>query len=192
MLRCEVDACTRTTEANENEQDSADDLADAFDSLSVSGTTCYSSSSIQSTASTAVDSPDTDIKIVRAGAEVSQASLVKIKTRSVKNLKYFNWSSAYMQLFLGQTPTLLMGVHQAGTFFELHECKMDSEVMGEGKRKAQYALKRLRRLLDEIHYIVMHHDMIGRLSLVCQGGGLKIYERGSTDSFLPEDILARF
>ena len=56
----------------------------------------------------------------------------------------------------------------------------------------QQALKKLRRLLDEIQFIVMHHDTVGRLSLVCQGGELKIYERKSSDSFLPDEILSRF
>ncbi|KAI0088709.1 hypothetical protein BDY19DRAFT_890744 [Irpex rosettiformis] len=191
VVRCEVDACI-DLEKDEDSQSlsietrgsnntsppkavSADDLADALSSLSVT-----SSSTPQ------------DVKIVDGGAVVPQSSLVKIKTRSMRNVETFDWSAAYLQLFLGQTYNLYLGVHQRGTFNEVREVNLETPEFQEAAKDMQPVLKKLGRLLDEILYIAIEYGHKGRLSVVCRAGQLKVYERKDEASFLPKDVLARF
>lgn len=54
-------------------------------------------------------------------------------------------------------------------------------------------MKRLRRALGLIQDVVFKYGQRGRLSLVCVGGTLKVYERMSKDStFLPDEHMQRF
>ena len=165
MLRCEVDACFAIDPASQAKQcdiegsnsNNADDLADAFSALRVS------SQEAQSAPTPTSDTPYNKIKVIKGGIEVPQSSLIKIKTRSARNVETFDWTAAYIQLFIGQTPNLFTGVHRAGTFYDIHKNTMDSPELVAASKAAQTALKKLRRLLDEICYIVMHHDTTGRL-----------------------------
>lgn len=197
MLRCEVDACFAVEAASQASQsdikgsksNTADDLADAFSALKV---TIQEDSDQSTSASPLPDHSRNDVVVIKGGVEVPQSSLIKIKTRSARNAETFDWTAAYIQLFIGQTSNLFTGIHRSGTFNEIQQKQLDSPEFGAASKRAQGALKKLRRLLDEICYIVMHHDTTGRLSLVCQRDELKIYERASQDSILPDDILERF
>ena len=193
VLRCEVDAYIeddvgeeklastegeRPTDVSQAEDVSADDLADALSSLNVSASEVP---------------PDSQyIKIISGGVKVPQASLMKIKTRSVRNVETFDWSAAYLQLFLGQTHNLYLGVHQRGTFSEVRKLNLETPEFQGAAKDMQPVLKKLGRLLDEILYIATDHGHEGRLSVVCQAQQLKIYKRLDKESFLPEDVLKRF
>lgn len=196
-MRCEVDAyipgeseqdaehspaeaaeASSPSSASRADDVSPDDLADVLSSLSVS------SSETSSTAK--------DVKIVEGGIVIPQTSLIKVKTRSKKNAQTFGWAGAYTQLFLGQTYSLYLGIHQGGTFDEVRKVSFETPEFKEAARSMQPVLKKLGRLLDEILYVVMEYGHKGRLSVVCKAGQMKVYERVSQDSFLPEDVLARF
>ncbi len=192
-MRCEVDACipgeleqdaehspveAETSSPPSADDVSPDDLADALSSLSVS------SSETPSTAK--------DVKIVQGGTVLPQTSLIKVKTRSKKNAQNFGWAGAYTQLFLGQTYSLYLGIHQGGIFDEVRKVSFETPEFKEAAKSMQPVLKKLGRLLDEILYVVMEYGHKGRLSVVCKAGRMKVYERVSQDSFLPEDVLARF
>ncbi|KAI0698101.1 hypothetical protein BC835DRAFT_684939 [Cytidiella melzeri] len=194
VVRCEVDACLlpdagalpRSTSYDPEaaikpspRTVSADDLADAFSSLDVAATS----------------SPPTmqDVNVVKGGTVVPQSSLIKIKTRSMRNVETFDWESAYLQLFLGQTCNLYLGVHQKGRFEEVRKTAFDSPELKEAAKNTRPVLKKLGRLLDEILYIAIDYGNKGRLSVVCKSGQLKVYERkGEEDFLLPEDVLKRF
>jgi len=70
--------------------------------------------------------------------------------------------------------------------------KLGSSELKDIENTTQMALWKLRQALGTIKDTVMEHGKSGRLSLVCQGGELKLYERSSQVSCLPEDILNKF
>jgi hypothetical protein len=188
VVRCEVDACSHPGEAgtsilssNSKQKKpaaSVDDLADALSSLAVA----------------TPESPptDSDVTVIKGGSEVPQPSLIKIKSRSARNVVTFDWDAAYLQLFLGQTYNLHLGVHQRGTFESIRKANFESAEMQQAAKRVQPVLKMLGRLLDEILYIAIEYGQKGRLSLVCKSGQLTVHERKDEASFLPDDILERF
>lgn len=132
------------------------------------------------------------INIIRAGTVAPQSSLVKVKTRSLRNYALFKWAQAYPQLLLGQTKTVMIGVHSAGVFSETHTVELDSPKLEEVARSVQPGLRKLRRLLGELQDRVMERGKEARLSLVCRDGVLQLMERSSGRPLLPQEILERF
>ncbi|KAI0345468.1 hypothetical protein BDW22DRAFT_1342836 [Trametopsis cervina] len=84
------------------------------------------------------------------------------------------------------------GIHQRGDFNEVRKIDFEAAGMKAAAEAAQPVLKKLGRLLDEILYIVLEHGQEGRFSVVCRGGELKMYQRKDEETFIPDDILARF
>lgn len=161
--------------------DPLDDLTGAISALKLS----------KPTSSDDTASPD-GLRIIRAGTVVPQSALLKIKTRSERNIGNFNWDSVYPQLFIGQTRTHMIGVHRRGSFYEVQRKTLDDPELRDVAKKAQAGLKKLRHALEEIHTFIMAQGKQARLSLVCTDGSLKVMERKSADSFVPADILRRF
>jgi len=110
IVRFEVDAClpTETTDTKYKASASAtvDDLADALGSIDIS--------------SSAASSP-TMVNIIRAGTQVPQESLLEVTSRSVHFVNQLDWNELYPQLAISQTSAVRLGVHERGTFKELHE-----------------------------------------------------------------------
>lgn len=134
-----------------------------------------------------------ELKIVWGGREVEQTSIIEMKTRSEKSVANFDWEDTYPQLYLSQTKHLYLGVHQTGTFLQLR--KEDASAngsLGQVAKNAQPGLQKLRKALEFIQVLVKEHGLEGRISLVCKSGTLKIYERSSKDSCLPDQFLALF
>lgn len=189
LLRYEVDACLPSAipptnvKSKELEDPTEDDLVNALASLSVTGQTYKGHSA---------DRLHDDVDVMRGGVEIPQSSLIKIKSRSARNVSKFDWTAAYIQLFLGQTPNLFIGIHRAGMFYDVQKSTMESAEMKVASETAQPALKKLRTLLEDIVFIALRHNTTGRLSLICKDEQLMIYERKSQSSFLPEEILDRF
>ena len=132
------------------------------------------------------------LRVIRAGTEIPQRALVKIKTRSRLNIDNLDWGVIYPQLFIGQTPTLKIGVHQRGEFYEVREEKLDAPKREEVARETQTALKKLWTILKELHNLAMAQGKEGRINVVSKGGVLQVVQRESTESFIPEDLLSRF
>lgn len=59
-------------------------------------------------------------------------------------------------------------------------------------QNAQAGFKKLKVLLNAIQEIVRKYGMNGRISLVCQGKELGVYQREKSDSCLPKYALALF
>ena len=190
VLRFEVDAydptlCDIAPEEGYDAEtsDTWDDLTNAVSSLSVGPEASSPASTDEDTAT---------LHVIRAGAEVPQSALVKIKTRSMRNIQNLDWDAIYPQLYIGQTPTLKIGVHQKGRFEEVQTKKLDAPELKEVAREAQTAMKKLWSALKELHNLAMAHGRKARISVVCRDGVLQVMERESTDSFLPEHVLKRF
>ncbi|KAI0365689.1 hypothetical protein BV20DRAFT_1027527 [Pilatotrama ljubarskyi] len=199
VVRFEVDACTaqprpaassprtstapritgsRTTTGAPN----IDSLADALAGLGVSTSTSNTSTSIDT------------ISVIRAGSQVPQSTIVELVTRSKKYVDQFDWAEKYPQLLLSSTPHLFLGVHDRGTFERVKKHALGSAEMRhvETDLRMQRAFGQLVAVLRSIQELVKEHGQRGRLSLVCQDGVLKVYERTSDAGCLTEDELARF
>ncbi|KAG6829788.1 hypothetical protein H0H92_003443 [Tricholoma furcatifolium] len=194
VVRFEVDACISAASPNpvsspsRTAQDNLDDIINSLSSISIS------------TAGATKPAPATskfhDISIVCEGSipVVPQSTIIELTTRSTKNAPNLDWKESYPQLFLSQTGHHFLGVHERGLFYRVDKRKLESPELREAAslEKFQEDLKKLRHLLDVIREIVAEHGERGRLSLVCRAGTLKVYERTSQASCLPDDVLKLF
>ena len=184
----DVKAADSTTAADRvaapSASDPLDELTNALGSLTVDPTTARTTAASTATIPT--------LHVIHAGQVVPQKALIKLKTRSQINVANFDWHNAYPQLFFGGCPTLHIGVHKRGTFYEVRKKHLDDADLRGVARDAQSALKRLREALGEVHNFAMANGKEARRSLVCRGGNLQVMQRESADSFLPDDILRRF
>ena len=162
--------------------DSVQDLTDVVSSMSMSTPLVLASKS----------SEKTKLHVIRAGIEVPQGALVKIKTRSKRNIQNLDWDAIYPQLYIGQTPTLKIGVHQRGRFEEVQTKTLDSPELKEVARETETGMKKLWSVLKELHNLVMANGKDARISVISKDGALQVLNRESLDSFLPEHTLSRF
>jgi len=193
VVRFEVDAwlpsdhpgpkATRDSRAVDDDDDEA--LLGALSGLSI-GT------SSQSAAASPSPLTSDDLKIFRAGAQVSQSNLLEMTTRSEISAANFDWGDAYPQLYFSQTPHHYLAVHRSGTFFSIAKRKIGKNDLVAIESKAQTGFRKLRKLLGDIQTTVKEGGTSRRINLVCQDGVLKVHERNSKESFLPEDSLALF
>lgn len=183
VVRFEVDACIPpSTKPKGTSPSDIDALADALFNTSLSSTPEVSSTT----------EDKYGLCIRRGGILVDQDNIAELTTISTKRRGLFNWSETYPQLFLSQTPYHFLGIHDRGRFETIEKRQLGSGVLRSIEQSLQGVLWQLRLLLDVIKELVVKHGKSGRLSLVCQGGELKVYKRSNEDSCLPEDILARF
>jgi hypothetical protein len=185
VVRFEVDACIPPTARNNQAtpKPSVDALADTLANVSLS-----------SAPSTKVQTIEDDygLRIRQAGSYVPQSNIVELATISTWRRAQYDWSEAYPQLFLSQTPHHFLAVHHKGRFNTVEKRKLGSPALKDAENAAQTRLWQLRQALDIIKDIVVERGKSGRLSLVCQEGEMKVYERSSDMSCLPDDILKKF
>ncbi|KAI0329008.1 hypothetical protein GY45DRAFT_1280600 [Cubamyces sp. BRFM 1775] len=197
IVRFEVDACTaaldplgstsqRTKTSRVSHETSVDELADALTGLGVSSSESRNASS---------DGPPS-ITVITAGSQVAQSSVVELVTRSERNVDQFDWNEQYPQLLLSDTPHLFLGVHNRGTFQRIKKHALGSSELQQVETDAalQKTFRQLVAILRSIQQIVKTHGDRGRLSLVCEGGVLQVYERidNSDSGRLSDSDLARF
>lgn len=196
VLRFEVDACIpsettavaprpKTPSAKVPSSNDVDDLASALSSVTLQ-TSESSSASLKPTKRPV-------ITVISGGSYIPQSSIVELTTRSERNASTFDWKESYPQLFLSQTPHHFLGIHQRGRFTAVNKRKLDSpELKKIATDYIQGDMKKLRHVLSVIKELAVKHGERGRLSLVCRGGELMVYERVSQDSCLPDEFLQRF
>ncbi|KAG6890589.1 hypothetical protein C0992_000407 [Termitomyces sp. T32_za158] len=192
VVRFEVDACIVSPQASQS-QSTASSSGDDVDDISGA----LSGVSLQRVAppySNATEGSETfpTINVIPGGSVVSQSSIIELTTRSKKSASDFKWIEYYPQLFFSQTPHYFMAVHEGGRFQCVIKRKLESPEVKETAQKFQEDLKKLRRLLDQIRELVKEHGERGRLSLVCQEGELKVFERTNQASYLPDEALKLF
>ena len=198
VVRCEVDAYLAPEKTNGESGDTseaeADDPGEALTSALAS--LSLSSSSSSSPTSSAPANPITSQKhgltVIKAGTEVPQASLTKIKSRSEQSMASLRWYEVYPQLLLGQTFHAMIGVHLKGEFLKVQHVELGSPELEEVARSVQPGLRKLRYLLEEIQNAVMERGKDVKLSLVCRQGMLVLLKRTSSNSLLPSEVLERF
>lgn len=129
------------------------------------------------------------VAVIRAGARVPQSHLIELKTCSGSGK---DWSKTYPQLFLSQTPHVYYGNHRGGNFSEIKKFTLGAPHLEPIDRNAQDGFKKLNVLLMTIQGVVGRYGTDGRISLVCQGRELGVYQRLTSGSFLPKYALALF
>ncbi|KAH9850133.1 hypothetical protein C2E23DRAFT_735705 [Lenzites betulinus] len=139
--------------------------------------------------------PKQDLKVIRAGTLLPQSMMLELATRSKMFLDRTNAEDTFLQLFLTQSPVNIVAVHSRGLFDRIILQELASPELANFNECAdiQRSLAQLVALLREIQGIVQEHGQAGRLSLVCEKGQLRVYNRvaGDDDPVLARD-LARF
>ncbi|KAF7365701.1 hypothetical protein MVEN_00443800 [Mycena venus] len=183
VVRFEVDACISTSAqvSGTKKKVEIDDLADKL-----AGT------SLAAKSSTSPSTSSHGLTVLNGGTVVPHSSIVELTTRSEQNAAQFDWDDAYPQLFFSRTPHHFLAVHNRGRFVEVNKRELVSPELQAVERKMQPNLKKLRAALDLIKDIVLRHGQRGRLTLVCRGGKLEVFERTSKVSCLPDEVMARF
>ena len=129
------------------------------------------------------------VKVIRGGSsDVPQTHLLEIKTHGGT---YFNWERAYPQLYLSQTPNVYHAFHKRGRFTSVEKFALGQSELAELERAGQVEFKKLRKLLGVIQSLVLKYGAT-RISLVCVGNTLSIYQIPPGERCLPEDALALF
>lgn len=186
VVRFEVDACIPPSNPKVKVGSKAastanvDDLVDALAGVS-----------LKSNSSPALED-EYGLCIRQAGSHLPQSNIVELATISSWRQDQFDWAETYPQLFLSQTPHHFLAVHERGRFTTIVKRRLGSPELKEIEKKTQNAFWKLWRVLKVIKDVVVKDGRDGRLSLLCQNGELKVYERTSKDSCLPETIMKKF
>ena len=186
VVRFEVDACLEALpkRAPTSGRATVDDMIGQLGSLSLSHTSA--SAALTDT------SKGNYIDIISAGQLVPQNGILEMTTRSERNALTYDWKENYPQLFLSQTPHHFLAIHRAGTFSRIEKRQLNDSELKERHTQNESGFKRLHSLLVAIQELVVGHGKRGRLTLVCKDGLLKVYERKSEESFLPDEVMERF
>ncbi|ETW82298.1 hypothetical protein HETIRDRAFT_168757 [Heterobasidion irregulare TC 32-1] len=197
VVRCEVDACLLSVTPNRGtspvtQSSDPDDLTEALAGLNITTNPPATPAGVLSSPSMAFLEGSLPLRIIRAGAAQLQESIIELTTRSEDYTQNLDWAEVFPQLYLSQTPHLYVGVHSVGRFFDVRKQSLDSLEMISQREKAETSLRKLGNALRMIQKIVVKHGRAGRLSLVCEKGTLRAYERVSTQSCLPAEVIQRF
>lgn len=129
------------------------------------------------------------LAVIRAGFLVPQSHLIELKTYSRSGKA---WSNSYPQLFLSQTPHIYYGAHRNGKFSEIKKYTLGEPHLEVIDQDAQVGFKKLKLALTTIQELVRKYGTDGRISLVCSGKELGVYQREDAGSCLPKHALALF
>ncbi|KAJ6555034.1 hypothetical protein DFH09DRAFT_577992 [Mycena vulgaris] len=182
VVRFEVDACIPSAAKPSKPVQNIDDLADSLSGITLGAPTKAAPAS----------KTRNGLTVIAGGAPVPHTAIVELTTRAERRAAEYDWTEAYPQLFFSQTPHHFLAVHNRGRFAEVQKRKLGAPELRAVERTLQPSLKKLRAALDVIKALVVKHGQRGRLTLVCQGGKLQVFERESNASCLPDDMIARF
>jgi hypothetical protein len=185
VVRFEVDACIPTAakpSAARGRVESIDDLADSLARINIS----------QRSSATPASKSIHGLTVIDGGTVVPHSSIVELTTRTERREAEFDWNEAYPQLFFSQTPHHFLAVHNRGRFSAVNKRKLTSSELRAVEQQIQPDLKKLRAALDLIKEIVVKHGQRGRLTLVYRDGTLQVFERVSSASCLPDEVMAKF
>ncbi|KAH9943639.1 hypothetical protein B0H21DRAFT_823623 [Amylocystis lapponica] len=181
VLRHEVHACLPSPPHAAAASTDTDELAQLVSGLNVTssqGPTGHGSGA--------------ELEVIHAGSEVPQSKLVMFNTRSKRTVDQFDLDDLYRSLYLAQTPIHFLAVHDRGNFETVTKRMLGDPEFETVARNAQMGFSKLRRVLQEIQELVVKHGQRGRLTLVCQDGAVRVFERSSQTSCLPESVFERF
>jgi len=180
VVSYEVDACIATTTPN---------TARTSVGAPVQSSRSHPSNR-SATGATGASKSGKSLKIIRAGFEVPQTSLLELKS-STK----ISWTETYPQLYLGQIPYLYHGIHNHGKVRQIMLRARTEEALLRVDASLQANFRKLRDALRTIQAFVVEHGHRGHLTLVYEpkhARCLEVYRRTSQASCLPSEILQRF
>lgn len=177
VVRFEVDACTRPpAKYPRRSAASVDELVQSLTAVSLTPQTAFRS--------------EYPLLVREGGVEVPADTVIEIVTRSEANLsRGYDWKEVYPQLFFSQTAQHYLAVHKHGKFSEV--TKMKTKEIQEVEKTLQPRFQKVRKVLDMIRELVIKHGKEGGLSLVCKDEVMKVYERESKETLLP-DVAMKF
>ena len=157
-----------------------DDLVDTLGDMNLT--------SSSTTMTTSLSSPSPALNIICAGTQVPQESLLEVASHSKYFIEQLEWNLLYPQLVISQTPGLHLGVHECGTFTEMHECQVDNKNgadvgvplgLPEQRRDTAAQFVWLARMLEDVQELAISRGPgpTGSFSLVCGGGESCVYVR---------------
>lgn len=192
VVRFEVDAClpfgTTRPHSKSNRARSATQHNEPAPAASAQGADTLSPATILRLVNKpTLRSPRLDI--IRAGSRVPQSHLIELKACS-RSRKH--WTRSYPQLFLSQTPHIYYGTHKNGNFLEIKKFTLGEPHLEPIDQRAQVGFKKLKLVLTEIQDLVRKYGTEGRISLVCDGKELRVYQRKNEGSCLPKYALTLF
>lgn len=132
------------------------------------------------------------LKIITAGEEVPQSSLIEMKTRNPIRFQQLDLRSELPQLWFSQTPYHYVAVHDRGVFQSIRKDELGQGEFVYAEEDVQAGLRKLRVILGSIQQLVKSRGSSGRLTLVCTKGALKVHERKEEETCLPDDLLRLF
>ncbi|EAU85879.2 hypothetical protein CC1G_02902 [Coprinopsis cinerea okayama7 len=132
------------------------------------------------------------VNVIKGGYEVSPSAIMELSTRSEYKQHEYDFKELYPQLFFSQTTHHVLAVHNRGRFSAIHRRKLSSPELQQVDIELQPSLKAVRKALKVIQDLVIEHGQRGRLSLVCKDGVLRVYERTSVESCLPDHLMELF
>jgi hypothetical protein len=185
VVRFEVDACIPTSAQPKKAGRKVGNVNDLADTLAGINLAPRSSADPISTTSHG-------LTVVKGGAVVPHSSILELTTRTERNAAQFDWNDAYPQLFFSQTPHHFLAVHNRGRFVAVNKRGLASSELQAVEHRMQPSLQKLCVALGLIKDIVVKHGQRGRLTLVCRGGKLEVFERTSNASCLPDELMVRF
>ncbi|KAF9019393.1 hypothetical protein BDZ89DRAFT_1139363 [Hymenopellis radicata] len=168
VVRYEVDACAAP------ESMAVEELATSLADQSLGGPTPLRTVSI--------DRSNT-ISVIKLGRTVPQDRIVELTSTSGGPS-----SPKYMQMYLSQTPQIVIGRYEKGLFTSVTR----QGIYAGFEEHAQTKLKMLRAVLEMLHAMVVAEGSDGRFSLVWHGGQMEVFERASGARCLPEAYLKKF
>jgi len=196
MVRFEVDgylpndSLKTSSASNKSSVSDVDDLAASLADLSVRPSASSQTPSSPSTSSSAHDGET--LRVIQGGREVAQSSIVEFATRSIRTIQRLDWLDDYSKFCLSKTPHFHVGIHERGVYSEIRKRHMDDADIMMHNRKVEGGLQRLGKVLEIIQEIVIEHGPSKNLTLLCEEGVLRVFERQAGERCLPADMLKRF
>jgi len=132
------------------------------------------------------------LKVVQGGYEVKEADVMELSTRAERWIASYDFTELYPQLFFSQTAHHIMGLHDRGNFKTIQKRALKGPDLQKINTQMQSHFRAVRKALEEIQDLVVDFGEGGRLSLVCQGGVLRVYARTGDDRCLPDHLLELF
>jgi len=184
LCRSIVDACDPVA-AESSTSDGLDDLLEGFSSIKLAPSTSSTSKS---------ETPESasEIKVLRAGKFVSQASTVELKSRSTRAT--IDWKEVWPQVFFSATPTTILGRHERGKFVGV-ERKSLEEMDSEFAKDMEVGLEKLIQALKEIKAIVLSRGKGPGMALIFtngQRGYIEVYEKESDHPTVSPGLLSNY
>lgn len=136
----------------------------------------------------------TELAVIHAGILVPQANILELATRSIHYVDRTNDEDIFLQMFLTQTPTHLVAVHQRGSFERVVRQELQSPQFADIAEREDItnSLAKFVALLKGIQRLVKEYRQRRGVSLVCDKGKLEMLERVGDEGLVRDGELARF